>query len=319
MREIEFFAIGHITNDLEPVPHLGGGVSYSAVAAHRFGLRTHIITEAPPNHPYLDDLTDLGIAVHRLPAAEPRLESNITSFQNFYDEKGHRRQIVSNRQDDINLKDLPNFPEVPKNSVLFVAPVIAEVDPELFPEFIKQGRLVVTPQGYFRVAGPDGTVKRAPWGNVDALSKAELVIFSDEDLTFDGQMDQIYFKHVRDLCSLIVLTQGTEGLTVFKRGEEPIQINAFKLEEHETRSPTGAGDSCAAAFTWYYLINRHNLKEAGVFAALYPALKIMGIGGQERGVQTLPTLEQVKKFIESNQERFKNFLKSNGLNKLSLD
>lgn len=28
----------------------------------------HIITEAPPHHPYVQELTELGVDVHRLPA-----------------------------------------------------------------------------------------------------------------------------------------------------------------------------------------------------------------------------------------------------------
>lgn len=307
----DFFAVGHITNDLLPTPHVGGGVSYSAVVARRLGMDAHIITELPPNHPYLKELEELGIHMHRLPAVNPQLEETITTFRNFYDEKGNRRQIVSERQDDITVKDLPYFPDIPRGSVILVAPVVGEVDVRLFPELSKRGSIAVTPQGYFRSIESNGIVKQKPWQDVDALQVAELVILSDEDVTFNGEMDEAYFARIRELCRITVLTQGENGLTVFRENEEPIHIAPFKLKKNEARDLTGAGDSAAAAFVWHYF-KWKNIKEAGAFAALYPALKIMGIGG-EGGIHALPTLEQIQRYSLQNRERVASFYKSNEL------
>lgn len=49
------------------------------------------------------------------------------------------------------------------------------------------------------------------------------------------------------------------------------------------------------------------------------ALKLMGIGEAQRGVSALPTLDQIKDYIEQNKERFKAFLKNNGQESLTLD
>lgn len=317
MAKEEFFAIGNITDDLEPAPHLGGPVSYMSVTARRLGMVANIITKAPAGHPYLDELSDLVVAVKRLPNADPAAESDIIAFRNFYDKKGRRHQVVSHKQTAIGPTDLPNFPDLPEQSVVFVAPVIDEVEPELFQDLSRKGYLVVAPQGYFRTVREDGNVERRPWTAVDSLAAAELVILSDEDLTFDGEMDTGYLDKIKSLCPIVVLTRGGEGLSVFQQGEEPLNIRAIPMTAEEFISPTGVGDSCAAALTWHYR-KWGKLREAAIFATLYPALKLMGLGGSPRGVQALPTLEQVKQFIDSDPGRFKAFLASNGLDSLPL-
>lgn len=317
MAKEEFFLVGNITNDLEPAPHLGGPVSYIGVTARRLGMLANVITKAPAGHPYLDELSELGIAVERLPDVGPATEPDIISFRNFYDKKGRRHQVVMNKQTDIRLEDLPNFPDMPEEPVVFVAPVIGEVEPELFPDLSRKGYLVVAPQGYFRHVRGDGNVVRRPWPGVDSLADAELVILSDEDLTFDEEMDTAYLDKIKALCPIVVLTRGSAGLSVFQKGTEPLDIRAFPMTADESISPTGVGDSCAAALTWHYR-KWGKLKEAAVFGTFYPALKLMGLGGSPRGVQALPTLEQVKQFINSNSERFEAFLTSNGLNSLPL-
>lgn len=319
MKKRDFYAIGHITNDLEPASHLGGGVSYSGVAAARLGISSHIITECPPNHSYIQELTNLGVKVHRLPAVSPRLESAITSFRNFYDEKGRRHQIVSQRQDDINTLDLPHFPAISKDAIILVAPVVGEVNVELYPFFAKQGLLVVTPQGYFRSIEEDGMVKRSPWKDIEALSHAKITILSDEDLTFDQDkgMDTNLLNKIREYCQITVLTQGENGATIFEKGKSEVHVGVFRLEKNELRDFTGAGDSYASAFVDHYSL-WGNLKEAGVFASLYSALKIRGLGGEGIGLATIPTREQVQTFVRDNEERFNEFLRENGLRTLSL-
>ncbi|QQG43995.1 MAG: hypothetical protein HYW86_03985 [Candidatus Roizmanbacteria bacterium] len=127
-----FYAIGHIVNDLGP-PHLGGGVPYTGVAAQRLGFKTHIITKCPPNHPYIKELESYGIIVHRLPVRNPQFENKITSGTNIYDDQGNRQQIKSEIQEDITVEDLKNFPNISSGSVILVAVDVGEVDTKLFP------------------------------------------------------------------------------------------------------------------------------------------------------------------------------------------
>lgn len=314
------FAVGHITNDLEPSPHLGGGVSYTGFATTKLGQPTAIITKCSVQSPYIRELSDLRIVVNRLPVRESSFEYATTAFKNFYDENENRHQIVPEIQETINLDDLKNFPNIPQDTIILVATVVGEVDTRLFPELAKRGHLVVTPQGYFRKIENDGTVKHQPWQNLSALAHAKMVILSDEDLTFDEKkgIDMEMFAQIRTLCPLAVLTQGTKGATIFERdtGQE-IHTGVFRLAADEVKDLTGAGDTYAAAFMIRYEQTK-NIKEASVFAALYSALKIKSIGGEGKGMITIPTLNQVQAFVNDEKTRFDEFLKENGLNSLPI-
>ncbi|MBI2051851.1 hypothetical protein HYT33_03770 [Candidatus Roizmanbacteria bacterium] len=322
MTKLNFFAVGHITNDLEPKDHLGGGVAYSAVAAHRLGMDAHVVTKCPTNHPYIQELEGLGVLVHRLPTGNPDLQNNITSFRNFYDEHGNRKQIVSKIQEKITKEDLPQFPQIPKDSIVLVAPVFGEVEYDLFPILSENRRLFITPQGYFRRKKSDGEVYHdlpESIGNfLNSLSHSAGLILSDEDLTFEGRFEESFLKEVRSISPLVVLTKGERGQTIYQSQKEPQDIRVLPLSGDEIVDPTGAGDSSATAFIWHYE-TRQDAKEAGVFAALYAALKIMGIGGREHGIPGLPTLEQVQNYISSHPERYNNFLRENALATLTLE
>jgi hypothetical protein len=157
---IKFVAVGHIVNDIAPHDHLGGGVSYSAIAAQRLGHEAHIITKCPPDHPYIADLQHMGVRVHALPT---KLDT-ITSFENIYDQDGKRTQRVREVQEPITRADLPFFPQnLLKDATVLIAPVIHEVDMDLYPVLARSKMLAVAPQGYFRALNPDGKVTQERW------------------------------------------------------------------------------------------------------------------------------------------------------------
>lgn len=316
------FTIGHILNDTEPKPHIGGGAPYSGVALVKLGFETHIVAKFPSWHPYIHELESLGIEkVHPLPFQDPSFQDKVCSFTNIYDVQGNRTQKVNGRQEKITPKDIYALQSVLiERALVFITPVLNEVDPKIFKPLKERGHFIaLTPQGYFRSLDEEGNVVRSPWQDVEVLKDVDAVILSDEDLTFDHKMDMDYFARMREVCDLIVLTKGKEGLSIYKKGQEPIDIEPFKLNEDELRDFTGAGDSCAASFVWHYT-QRGNLREAGTFAALYSALKIKGVGGKEGGLSALPSLEQVHEFVQSkeNESRYKRFLELNGLSSLSL-
>lgn len=328
MNKKPFFAIGHITNDTEPSSHLGGGVSYSALVwrrlgpmgaalnaqvANNLGLETHIITKCPENHPFIKELENHGIIVHNLPKRDSDYDDKITTFKNIYDNLGNRRQYVSEKQEDITYDDLDEFPHIPKGSTVLIAPVIHEVDPDIFPAFSKYVNLAVTPQGYFRMSDLNDEVKRRMWREIDSLGFAKITILSDEDITFDSKIDENLLWQIRRLCPVAVLTEGAKGLTVFDRTQNlEFHVKPFRLFENEIKDFTGAGDSTASAFIKSY-IEHSDAKEAGVFAAFYAALKIKGLGGEGTGLAAIPTFEQMKYFIFQHYERYRRFLDDNGI------
>ena len=127
----EFIAIGNITNDLPDnpsgEPRVGGGVTYAAIAAHRLGMESKIITKAPANHPYLGQISLLGVDITRLETFSEDKVDHITTFRNTYDTEGNRTQHVSEAQEMIGKNDLPNFPKVGKDPIFFVSPVLDDV------------------------------------------------------------------------------------------------------------------------------------------------------------------------------------------------
>lgn len=312
----EFIAIGNITNDLPDnpsgEPRVGGGVTYAAIAARRLGMESKIITKAPANHPYLGQISLLGVDITRLETFSEDKVDHITTFRNTYDDDGNRTQHVSEAQEMIGKNDLPNFPKVGKDPIFFVSPVLDDVDPNIFVNLAQKGNLVITPQGYFRKVQGNGEVTRTPWKQIDLLSHAELVVLSDEDITFNAGLDKEYLERIITACRIVVLTRGKNGLSVYKDGDKTLDIDAFPISNQEIISPTGAGDSCAAAFTWHYYKNR-DLLTAGVFASMYPAFKLIGVGGNKRGVEALPTIEQVKTYMGKDQVRVNTYLKANNV------
>src|SRR5579871_4112428 len=143
----KFVTIGHIVNDTEPTDHLGGGVSYSAIAAARLGYEAHIITKCPANHPYIKQLESMGVRVHVLPSSL----QNITTFQNVYDAKGRRTQRLLAQQETIGISDFASFPKgILHDATILVAVVVSEVETALYPLLAAEGILSIAPQGYFR-------------------------------------------------------------------------------------------------------------------------------------------------------------------------
>ncbi len=289
----KFVAIGHITNDLEPMDHLGGSVAYTTVAASRLGYDSAVITKAPKNHPYKKYLEGLGIKVYLLPS----LLDNITSFKNFYDEKGKRTQIITQKQEQITVKDLQSLDKgILREALILVAPVIGEVNLDTFNFLSRQGFLALTPQGYFRGVGRQGKIFQNRWVNFEEnLRNAKVVIFSEEDITISGQKDLSVLDQIKKIVPITVLTEGERGATVFK-GREAIHVDAYPLLPKQLVDFTGAGDSFATAFLLEYFKEK-DVKKAATYACYFAAIKIMGLGGI--GINSIPDRKQMEKIIKA--------------------
>lgn len=314
--ERDFYAIGHITNDTEPTPHIGGGVTYTSIGLQLLGYQTHVITKCPPQHPYIQELENFGVSVHVLPSRDTSRSNSMTSFKNFYDTQGHREQVVPEVQESITQEDISSFPRMPDGSIVLIAPVISEVDPSLITAMAKEAHVVVTPQGYFRQRQTDGKVKRVPWDDIDALSSAKVVMFSDEDLTSNGVFNDDLLQRIRKLCPLAIMTEGSNGATIFHSNTSN-HMHPFSLSDEELHAGdfTGAGDTCAAGFIANYF-QTGNAEKATAFGMLYAALKIAGAGGHGIGITTIPTRQQVQAFEDTHQERMRAFLDINGIDSL---
>jgi sugar/nucleoside kinase (ribokinase family) len=311
---IKFVAVGHIVNDTAPHDHLGGGVSYSAIAARRLGHEAHIITKCPSDHPYIADLEHMGVRVHPLPT---KLET-ITSFENIYDQDGKRTQHVPEVQEPITCADLPFFPrDLLKNATVLIAPVIHEVDMNLYPALARSKMLAVSPQGYFRALNPDGKVTQERWRGFEGfLRHAHATIFSDKDIAIGSDtVDDKLLKSIVDECSLVALTRGAKGASIYREGAA-FEFGVLSLQRDETHDLTGAGDTFAAALVTE-LARGTALRAAAVSAAFFAALKIRGVG-RGSGIDAIPTLEEVAQFAEANPQRVRCFLEQEHTPRISL-
>lgn len=280
----KYFIIGHITEDIitvkgdagDPKQNLGGSVSYGAITAHELGWQAHIITKCNPEHPHIQKLEEMGIIVHCLPIKDKRRENLITSFTNIYDEKGGRTQTVENIQEKIFLEDLGKIQQIispDRKSIIHIAPVIGEIDPDLIFPLSKMGFLLVTPQGYFRERQRNGSIRKKAWDKISLLTQADLCILSMEDITIDGKKDHQIIRQLRQSAPIFILTKQRDGSVIYEKGKTPVEITAFHLEKREELDFTGCGDVYAAAFAIYYL-KSNNLKKAGNFASFHAAKKI---------------------------------------------
>ncbi len=311
MSQEVFVAIGHISNDINPKPHLGGGVSYSAITASRLGLDAQIYIKCGENNPYIDELESFGVTVHVFPSQI----HTTTSFDNHYDKKGNRTQIVADIQESITIQEIDKLKDIPKGASILVAPIIGEVDMNLFAPLAEIGKLSITPQGFFRRKEPDGTVKQIRWeGFEEPLSKAKgaITVLSTEDITIEGQVDTSLRNEIAKASSIVALTQGDKGVTVYEHGKEPFHTGAFPLSEEETVDFTGAGDVFATVFITEMAKNDGNVKAASVAACLFAALKIKGITGGV-GIQSIPTTKEVQTFLHENQRRVGDYLRKEGV------
>ncbi|MHB1414144.1 MAG: PfkB family carbohydrate kinase [Chloroflexota bacterium] len=233
MASATFLVIGHVTKDLAGDGYtIGGGVTFAAVTASRLGYDVAVLTRAEP------DVT--GALTALLPRAEVTClpSARTTTFHNAYDGAGRRVQRVTAVAEGIGPGDVPAG--LRRAQVVLLAPVAGEVDPavlEMFPRAL--AGLAV--QGWLRCWGPDGRVYPAPWPRaIDALPRAAVAVFSDEDVAGDMEVVGQYAAQAR----MLAYTQGRHGSTVYVAGE-PIRVPAFPTTEVD---PTGAGDVFAAAF-----------------------------------------------------------------------
>lgn len=301
----DFYAIGHISNDLNPYPHVGGGVTYSSVVATRLGFKAHIITKCAVDSPYIQELENMGITMHVLPVRDKKYLNKTTAFTNEYDEKGKRTQYCPEQQEHITKEDLVHFPEISSNATILIAPVVGEVESELFEVLSKKGNLSVIPQGYFREFATDGKVSQRPLTDASFFQHAQYTILSEEDLGFD---DGTFTAQLKEICPTLIITHGGKGSSIYQQNKET-RIPAYRLDPSEVVDFTGAGDTYAASFLTQKADGKSD-RDAGYFASFFAALKIAGLGGKEVGLPTIPTKEQIEQYMEAYNDRVSGYFTS---------
>lgn len=256
----EFLAIGHLTTDLLPdgAAAPGGTVYYASLTAARLGYRAAMLTAATSW-----EAVPAGVAVASAPTRAT------STFAHSY-QHGRREQLVRTVAAPITPAHLPEgWRAAP---IIHIGPVIDECDPDL--AFAFPGALIgVTPQGWMRRLGgpPPAPMEPKRWEPpAELLRRINLLVLSIEDVAGDEALVADYAS----VCSLVALTRGADGLTLFISGA-PRQIPAFPVESVDTN---GAGDVFAAAML-IHLFETGDPLQAARFAAIAAALAVEGRGG----------------------------------------
>jgi sugar/nucleoside kinase (ribokinase family) len=306
----KFVSIAHVVNDTEPSDHLGGPVSYSSVAAARLGYNAYCITKLPQNHRYIAELENYGVNVILLPSKL----NNITTNKNIYDDQGYKKQQKIAEQEDITLNDIKTLPqELFKDAQIVIASDTDEVQEAVIPYLSRLGTVSLIAQGYFRQVNADKTVVPKPWvGKVATMKSLHAVIFGDEDILVNGQVDESTLEQIMIKAHITAFTVGMRGSIITKQNGETLDVKAFPIKEDEIKEFNGAGDTYATGFV-IGLAETHDVKEAAIFATIFAGLKLMGFGGL--GIDSIPTKEQMKHFLQKNRNRLAAFYKLNNVEK----
>jgi len=255
-----YLVIGHVSRDLAPdgTFRVGGTATYSALTAHRLGLRVGVVTSADPETSLFED--EPSIAVHCRRAVQT------TTFENVYGAQG-RRQYIHGVAGPLTAADLPvGWDKAP---IVHLGPLAQEVHPALV-EVFPSALLGVTPQGWLRRWDGRGRVSPVEWQDAGrVLSVADVVVLSLGDLGGDRRLLESYV----DLARLLVLTMGEKGAIVYRRNQQQ-PVPAYLVDEVD---PTGAGDVFAAA----YFVRLHETGdaiEAARFANCAASFVVEGVG-----------------------------------------
>ncbi|MCS6839872.1 MAG: PfkB family carbohydrate kinase [Roseiflexus sp.] len=249
-----------MTHDLAPDGSYapGGTALYAALTARRLGRRVGIVSAraAIP----ADWSAEIAVAF------VPTIDAPI--FENRYTPQG-RVQILHADSGVLTLDDVPLAWRTAR--IVHLAPVLAET-PEYLVDAFPRALLGMTPQGMMRAwRGPlPAPIAYRPWNPSPlVLERIDVLVMSIEDLQFDEEQARTYARH----CSLVALTRGAAGATLFIKGR-PYHIDACPAIE---RDPTGAGDVFAAALL-VRLDETGDPLEAAHFAACIAARSVEGIG-----------------------------------------
>ena len=252
----------------------GGSVTYAAGTWSRLGGTARVVTALGRDFPSGQLSPGVAVEAHCGPAT--------TIFENRYRPDGGRSQFLESLAAPVGTDLLPLAWHRPR--VLFIAPVIGELDPAEWLAVARPEIAALGVQGLVRQAksGGRGTVSgrqldcRADW-----LDAVDVAFLSEDDCLAQPDLPE----RLRERIALVVLTRAGRGCSVYRRGE------SFRVGSHPAceRDPTGAGDTFAAGFL-YVLATGGDCRRAACLGAACASIVIEGratealarLGGEAR-------------------------------------
>ena len=263
-KAMPFLMIGPVTWDIfeDGSRSPGGAVSFAARTAAALGTRAHILASGAGDA----DVTALaGHALHVVKGAATE------SWGIHRANVGKRRlRLIDYPSRTLEAEDLPrDWPE-PKN--LFVAPLM----PDDINVFSFLDRFPATPtwivgQGLQREIDTEGFVHlpSEPTRLLLNCLSPRVTLFLSSDETANWSEEAI--GEVTARCGRFVVTKGAKGLEI-KMSGDTYNVGAVSAQVVDT---TGAGDSCAAAFS---ITSEMGAMSAGHLAAGYGAMTVERVG-----------------------------------------
>jgi sugar/nucleoside kinase (ribokinase family) len=230
--------VGHVTHDrFEQRVRAGGSAFYAAKTTRALGARARLVSTVGVDFERYEELHGLEMLL--------TVRDRTTTFENSYGVGRSRIQSVGAVGGAVTPRSLP--PEWRKPDVLFLAPVIGEVDVPTWLDAIDAPLVGLGLQGALKGLGErDGSsrpVVPRPFGLTDdVLEQVGVAFLSDEDLAELACLD--FLERLRRVVPIVVLTEGARGSRVWTRSGA-YKVGTFPVI---SRDPTGAGDVYAAAF-----------------------------------------------------------------------
>ena len=240
----DLVAIGHVTWDVLPddleARKAGGAVAFAAVTAARFGIQAAMVTSCAADYPLPEVLASEHSTV-RVPSA------HTSTFENRYDHRGDRVQVLHRRGGDISIDAIPEAWRSP--NMLFVGPLTQELPVDCLSWFRPRVSCVV-PQGWLRSWDQ-------PMPSTVEVTKSPPAGMSagwDICVVSESEVEPRSLGKWRELSRCLVVTKGGDGADLYTDEQnEPLTVPSFAGMVNEAGTDTtGAGDVFAAAMLIRY-------------------------------------------------------------------
>jgi sugar/nucleoside kinase (ribokinase family) len=269
----ELVAVGHVTHDLYGEACVAGGCAYyGARTAHGLGARVGLVTMVGRDFRCADALDGLELSLQR--------EGETTLFINTYRADGVRIQRALARAPAVTPSQLPSGWE--RAPVIFVAPVMGEVELKAWRAAVSPRVLGIGVQGWIKEATVDGAVVPKPWQvEQELLQGVDAACISEDD--YAQQPDLL--ERLLVAVKVVAFTHGKQGFDVYVQGLLSARVGIFPTAESD---PTGAGDVFSAGF---FLSLGRGLSPVDAARAGAAAASIIVEG---RGGETFPRMPEAR-------------------------